>query len=397
MPSRSAEGTGAPGEPVARLARAALSLRPLLEVLPAPVAVSRDARAGASAELVERITRRLALPALDLRGTVPGQEPGTFPRIIGERLGLTGPAHGEPCAELDDPAVVDRIVDVAAAGDFDRFATRSTVETPDGTPLRVHTAGRPGSPAVVLASAPGMPARLAEWWIRTLAPTHHVVTWESRGLSGPPEASAATAYGLAEQSTDLVTAMDSAGMARAHVMGLCGGAVLAVVAAALHPERVVSLSLWHGDFELGPESPKTEHQRNLQALMAMVTDGRAPAGAIHGTLCRAISGGVPADLAHLVLHPYATVELFSRYCALNGAVMGTDLRPHLSSVTAPVLVVTSEDDSTAHPEGSLLVARRLDRADTWIRPHGDHVSLFRGAPGLLDRMAAFLDRHPAPA
>ena len=98
-----------------------------------------------------------------------------------------------------------------------------------------------------------------------------------------------------------------------------------------------------------------------------------------------------------MLHPYATVELFSCYCALNGAVMGTDLRPHLSSVTAPVLVVTSEDDSTAHPEGSLLVARRLDRADTWIRPHGDHVSLFRGAPGLLDRMAAFLDRHPAPA
>ncbi|MFJ8544189.1 alpha/beta fold hydrolase [Streptomyces sp. NPDC093586] len=395
MPSGSADGTAVRGEPVARLARAALSLRPLLDVLPAPVPVACDHGGEAADRLLRRITARLALPELDLRSTAGGGEPETFPRIVGERLGLTGPVRDDLLGEPDDPAEVDRIVDAAVADDFDGFGTRLTAKAPDGTPLRIHTAGRPGLPAVVLASAPGMPARLAEWWMRGLAPFHHVVTWESRGLPGPPGAAAPGTYDVAEQSADLVTAMDSAGMARAHVIGLCGGAVLAVAAAALHPERVASLSLWHGDFDLGPEGPKTEHQRNLQALMAMVNEGRAPAAAIHGMLCRTMSGSVPADLAHLVLYPYATVGLFSRYCALNGAIMGTDVRPYVSAVTAPALVVTSTDDSTAHPAGSAWVAEHLDRAESWIRPHGDHLSLFRGAADLLGRTAAFLARHPA--
>ncbi|MYV56239.1 alpha/beta hydrolase, partial [Streptomyces sp. SID3212] len=247
---------------------------------------------------------------------------------------------------------------------------------------------------VVLALAPGMPARLAERWIRELARTHYVVTWESRGLFADPGEPAPGDYGVPAQAGDLLAAMDRAGVARAHVVGLCGGAVPAVTAAALHPDRITSLSLWHGDFDLGPDSPKTDHQRNLQALMAMACSDPGLAATIHETLCRSIGDNVPADLAHLVLYPYATAELFARYCALNSAVMGEDLRLRLAGLDQPVLVVTSTDDHTAHPGGSAAVAAALPGAVSLVRPHGDHISVFRGEPELFEAVAGFLAEHP---
>ena len=42
--------------------------------------------------------------------------------------------------------------------------------------------------------------------------------------------------------------MDHGGVATAHVIGLCDGAVIALAAAAQRPERVASLSLWHGTY-----------------------------------------------------------------------------------------------------------------------------------------------------
>ncbi|MEU9252783.1 alpha/beta hydrolase [Streptomyces sp. NPDC048270] len=380
----------APADGLARLARAVLSLGPLLGVLP-PVTVPAGRRAGTVGPLLAAVTRRLGSPAVAV-GAGPGQ-PDTFARVVADHLDLAR----LPFTEDGRVEGADRLadtVDEAAAADFGRFCTRLDTRTPDGVPLRVYTAGRPGERAVALAPAPGMPARLAERWIRELARTHYVVTWESRGLFADPEEPAPPGYGVSAQAGDLLAALDRAGAARAHVAGLCGGAVPAVAAAALHPDRITSLSLWHGDFDLGPDTPKTDHQRNLQALLSMACADPALAATIHETLCRSIGDNVPADLAHLVLYPYATVELFRRYSELNTAVMGEDLRPRLAGLGQPVLVVTSADDDTAHPEGSARVAAALPGAVSLVRPHGDHISVFRGEPELFDALAEFLTEHP---
>jgi pimeloyl-ACP methyl ester carboxylesterase len=83
------------------------------------------------------------------------------------------------------------------------------------------------------------------------------------------------------------------------------------------------------------------------------------------------------ELAHLVLYPYANPELMYRYGKLNGSIMHTAVEPLLAEVRRPALVVTSEDDHTAHPEGSRRVAEALPGATLRVEPHGDHISLFR--------------------
>jgi len=263
----------------------------------------------------------------------------------------------------------------------------------DGARLRSYAAGPAGRPAIVIASACGMPVQLCGHWLAFLAADYRVLTWETRGLFGDlggPAAFDGLGHGLGDQATDLLAVMDHHGVATAHFMGLCGGAVIALRAAADQPGRASSLSLWHGDFS-GSPGPTTSHQENLKALMAIASQSREDAEAINAALSQAATAEVPPELADLVSYPYRSPELFYRYCVLTGATMNTDVSGALSGIGQPALVVTSEDDHTAHPGGSHCAARVLPRAVLEVEPHGDHLSAFGAGPRLRQLMTSFLN------
>jgi pimeloyl-ACP methyl ester carboxylesterase len=232
-----------------------------------------------------------------------------------------------------------------------------------------------------------MPAALTESWMRFLARDRRVMAWESRGLFNATDHPGDYAVDLAAQADDLFTVMDHYGVSRAHVVGLCGGAMIALAAAAGRPDRIASLSLWHGAYAFADGSARTRHQHDLIELMAIAAHSRATARSVQGTLCRMALTGTPADVAPFVLYPFASPELFYRYCRLNGSLTSTDVRQFLSRVTQPTLVVTSQDDVTADPLGSRRVADGLPNARLRIEPRGDHISLFR-ADNTLMRVAA---------
>ncbi|MDN0197624.1 alpha/beta hydrolase [Streptomyces sp. S.PNR 29] len=277
------------------------------------------------------------------------------------------------------------------------------ITTPDGVALRVRSAGDPSRPVVLIASACGMPAELCDAWLAFLGRDHHALTWETRGLFGgphgtgeEPEAFDAMGHRVVDQISDILAILDHYQVPRAHLMGLCGGAVLALRMAAEHADRVASTSLWHGDFDLGADSPKTSHQRNLQALMEIAAESRQSAAMVHGAVPRNATADLPPDVADLVLHPFRDAETFYRYSLLNGALMAEDIRGALPRVKAPALVVTSEDDQTAHPAGSHAVAAALARSRLHVEPHGDHLSVFRAGDGLTAVAGKFLTETGTP-
>jgi len=165
------------------------------------------------------------------------------------------------------------------------------------------------------------------------------------------------------------------------------------VAAAAHPARVSSMSLWHGDFDLGPGSLKTMHQRNLQALITIATEGRAQAASVHKLFQQSDLFNLRPDLAHLILYPYATAEMFFRYGKLNESIMNTDISNLLERISHPTLVVTSEDDRTAHPDGSMRVAKGIPNAILHVERHGDHLSLFDAQPHITALAARFISNE----
>ncbi|MEU2738059.1 alpha/beta hydrolase [Streptomyces sp. NPDC007095] len=394
---------------VARLAAAVLSVKPLAEGIAAPVRVVPVARsAGASSgdlapgqrralrALLTRVARRAGVPGLVLSGEDEFHDLQVFERVVSERLALADVLDSVGVVPVDRLAEVDKVVADVLADTFEAYAPRQTVIASDGTPLNVYAAGE-GEETVVLVPACGMPATLAENWIRFFARGRRVLTWESRGLFGIAGDDDEYPTDIRAQAADLFAVMDHHGVEDAHVIGLCGGAAIALVAATERPSRMRSLSLWHGAYGFGEDYPKTPHQQGLIELMSAAARSRTAAQAVHAAFCQAILTSTPADVAHLVLYPYASAELLYRYCRLNLEITGADVEPYLAKVEPRTLVVTSHDDDIAHPEGSKRVADGLPHGQLRVEPHGDHISLFTADDSLLRVAEDFMRGEPPHA
>ncbi|EWC61305.1 Beta-ketoadipate enol-lactone hydrolase [Actinokineospora spheciospongiae] len=345
-------------------ARAAVAdVAPLLLALDPP---QRAALPAAAAPVLSALTDTLGLPGVS---------------VVPDVTGLSA-------AELVITARLSRVDWSEPVGAVEPLPVPTVVPAADGVPLRCHLSGPADGPPVVVVSACGMPVGLISRWLDRLSREHRVLTWDSRGLFTPEFDDGAT--GVDTQAADLLTLLDAHGMTGAHLVGLCGGAPIALAAAA-RTDRVGSLSLWHGDYELGEAAPKTAHQRDVQALMTMAGRSRAKAASLHGLFRRPQAlATLRADIAHHLYYPYATPELLYRYGALNGAIMTTDCRPLAAAAAQPTLVVTSGADTTAHPAGSRYVAAALPNAALVEFPTGDHLSAFDAGEDLLTLATGFI-------
>ncbi|WP_226362226.1 alpha/beta fold hydrolase [Pseudonocardia sp. ICBG1142] len=321
-------------------------------------------------------------------------ELGVFERVVSDHLALGAvPEDVVSWPDLDATAVA------AVADGFDTVFHKQLVPGADGVLVQAYDSGPrdgPGedrspntsSTATVLVPACGMPAALTESWMRRLAAGRRVVSWESRGLFGP--LAEAGAVDTESQADDLFAVMDAFGLERADVVGLCGGAVIALAAAAAGPDRVASLSLWHGAYTFAGGGPRTRHQHDLMELMEIAALGRPAARSVQSAFGRLALTGIPPSIAHFALYPFANPELFYRYCRLNGRLARTDALAYLPRVSQRTLVVTSEDDHTAHSDGSRRIATELPRARLLIRRHGDHATLFQAHDDLVGVATDFM-------
>jgi 3-oxoadipate enol-lactonase len=390
------------GKAVARLVTSVLSVKPVAEALATPIRVAPVARAGAATHsdwsasqwgdlgrLLDRVATRAGVAGLTWSPDVALDDLQVFERVVSNRLALADLAGSVAAIPQDLLQDVDQVTAETIARSFDAFFGKESIASADGLPLNVYSAGPVGR-AVVVVPACGMPAALAESWMRYLALDHRVLAWESRGLFGAADYQGDYAVDTAAQAADLFTVMDHYGVESAHVVGLCGGAVIALAAAASQPGRICSLSLWHGAYEFSSGSPRTKFQNDLIELMAIAAGSRGAARSVQTAFCQVALTNTPAELAHLVLYPYASPELFYRYCRLNGTLARTDVGQYLARVNQPALVVTSEDDETAHPQGSRQVADRLRNGRLRVEPHGDHSGLFHADNPLMQVAVDFI-------
>jgi pimeloyl-ACP methyl ester carboxylesterase len=394
---------------IAHLASTVIALKPLLSVLgrPARLPAIFDDRTAAAREafisaedslvierLINQIAVRVGTPELVFSTDVSIDCLTSFELVVQRNLDVGSCAIRLAGLTRDDLSEVNAIVDEILRQSFEGRAAGCEVLSFDNVPIRTYATGTERDLAVVIASVPGMPAQLCERWMQTLERKHFVLTWETRSLFGDLKRTAGCRYDVAAQSLDLIAVMDHFKIRTAHVMGLCGGAVIALMAASQHPARISSLSIWHGDLELGRDCPKTPHQQDLQGLMAMAAKGPAQAADIHRIFCQPSSlSFLRPDIAHLVLYPYGNNELLRRYSLVNGAIMSHNADSLLPSVSQPTLVVTSNDDDTAHPAGSKWIARRLPNAILQVEAHGDHLSLFEGSPRLTALAENFIQQN----
>lgn len=284
--------------------------------------------------------------------------------------------------------------DLFESSGFTLETDQRTIQTPhtvihssDGTPLNVYSEEQSERPVVLLISACGMPALLTRKWMKELAQEFFVVSWESRGLFYSPTDIETFRFGLADQVEDAVAVLNHFNVSRCHVMGFCGGAVIAMKLIARMPSIARSVSLWHGDYNFNEGCPKTRHQSDMQLLMSAVSQSFSAATSYHKLMCRpAVLDTIPMEVAPLVLYPYVNPSLFYLYSKTNGEIMNADVPALVNHLKHRTMIVTSMDDQTAHPDGSRMLAQKICDPILIEEPHGDHITLF-DAPANLTAMA----------
>ncbi|WP_053657883.1 alpha/beta fold hydrolase [Micromonospora sp. NRRL B-16802] len=268
-----------------------------------------------------------------------------------------------------------------------------TVPRANGTVITVVESGPPDAPGVLISPPCSLSYRIALPWLRALNSSYRCVIMQTRGTTEPivdEKDFDRRGYDLSHQVQDLVAVVDELALGPAHVMGLCAGASVALAATAQRPDLVSSLSLWHADLEMGGDAEKTDHQVNLRALMDLGGESRDTAAWLRGKLTSGPMTGVPAGIGPLVVRPYATTELFYRYAKLTAATMHWDSRPTAAGVHQPCLVITSEDDDTAHPAGSRRLAEIVPGARLVVAEHGNHLDAFRATAEQVRSLRSFL-------
>jgi pimeloyl-ACP methyl ester carboxylesterase len=197
------------------------------------------------------------------------------------------------------------------------------------------------------------------------------------------------ANSLEEHAADVIELLDFLEIDRAHLAGVSFGAEVAMTAAARYPDRVARLTI------ITATDYTTEAMRqDAREGRALAT--RAAAGeADGGDLVRHVAAATwsdwwlakqPPQMAELRAHQVAALPrtFFEGAAAILGTLEDLDLRPHLSKIKAPTLVIGGENDRVFPPDHSRAIAAAIPNARLEILAGTGHGLLIERADRVLE-------------
>lgn len=255
--------------------------------------------------------------------------------------------------------------------------------------ILIHREDGAGAPLLLLNG--GMMS-MAAWEpvAAPLAESFRVVRCDFRGqLLSPGE----PRPDLGAHVADLLVLLDHLGIDRAHVAGTSFGAIVGLLLAARHPERVSSLAaITATDRITGAMWEGTVRLREAALEAAAGGDG----GRVHDLI-------VPTTFTPEFLATQAAALAFRRrqvaglppiwfrgVAAILAALQGLDLRPELPRIQCPSLVVAAENDATFPPEHSRALAAGIPGTRLEIVPGTAHGLAIEHASLLLPILQDFL-------
>jgi DNA-binding winged helix-turn-helix (wHTH) protein/pimeloyl-ACP methyl ester carboxylesterase len=211
-------------------------------------------------------------------------------------------------------------------------------------------------------------------WYTALSLHHRLVRYDERGNGmsqrDVPDVSFDTWV------RDLETVVDAAGLDRFPLLGISRGGAIAIAYAVKHPERVTHLVLY-GAFSTGLNHVGTPHQ--LEARRALVSLMRLGWGLNNPAFCRMftcrfIPEATPEheqwfdELQRVSTSPENAARLMERDDNI-------DVRPLLSQVKTPTLVIHCDRDRAVPAEDGRLLAAEIPAARYVSLPSANHLML----------------------
>ena len=226
-----------------------------------------------------------------------------------------------------------------------------------------------------------------------LRPRYCAVAWDARGYGDSDDPSTPLAFG--DYADDLVQLLDHLGAARAHIVGLSMGGIIAQDLYARFGERVATLTLANTSSGIAHFAPE-RIAALLASRLAPLEAGRTTAEMGAALLAELISPYTTAAQRDRLYGSLAALRVEPYKQALR-AIVTTDFRSQLPRIAVPTLVVTSTHDQVVPPPVSQAMAEAIPGAELVTIPRAGHLSNIDQADVFNQVVGGFLDRHASRA
>jgi aminoacrylate hydrolase len=262
---------------------------------------------------------------------------------------------------------------------------------PLATDLHYEWHGPEGAPIVILSSGLGGSASYWEPNLPALAADYRVLAYDHRGTGRSERALPLADLPDAGMTDDLIGLMDALDIPSAHIIGHAAGAEIALELAHRAPARVRSIIAVNGWAKADPHFLRCFAAR-LALLRGAGTEAYLRAQPIFLYPANWISANadeVDSELVHqLVTFPGG--DIVERRI---GALAAFDFTRVAARITAPVLVLVSEDDMLVPSDAGRRLAKLLPNSTIASLPWGGHAVNITDPEGFAGAILPFLARH----
>ncbi|MFY1576422.1 3-oxoadipate enol-lactonase [Verrucosispora sp. WMMD703] len=243
--------------------------------------------------------------------------------------------------------------------------------------------GPPDAPVLLLGSSLGTTGAMWQPQVAALAERYRVVRYDHLGHGG--SATPAGPYTIDLLGRKVLRLLDDLSVTRVHYAGLSLGGMVGMWLAAHAPERIDRLALLCTSALLGPAD-------GWRARAAAVRAGRLDSIAdaiVERWFTPAFTATHPDAVAAyrnmLVSTPAAG------YAGCCAAIAAMDLRPDLTAIRAPTLVVGAADDPATPPEHAAAIAERIPSARLVVLDGAAHLANVEQPEAVTRLLADHLD------
>lgn len=228
--------------------------------------------------------------------------------------------------------------------------------------------GPADAPVLVMGSSLGTTTELWRPHLPQLTRRFRVIRYDHRGHGGSPVPPGP--YVLDDLGWDVLALLDQVGVAKAHLVGLSLGGMVAMWVAAHAPERVDRMALMCTSAKLGPPSAWAQRAAAVRSGgMAAIAES-----VVDRWFTPEFASAHPDVRAEMTAMLLSTPpEGYAGCCA---AIEIMDLEPVLGDITAPTLVIGGSADPSTPPEHAERIAAGIP---------GARLTMIEGAAHLASR------------
>lgn len=254
----------------------------------------------------------------------------------------------------------------------------------DGCNMAYRVDGPEDAPPLVLLNSLGTNLHMWDAQAVSLSRTLRVIRFDNRGHGDSEVPTGACT--IEQYGNDVLTLLDILNIERAHICGLSLGGVIAQWLAVYQPERVLSVTLANTAARIGSE-------QIWDARVELVQSGGI-AAVREAVLSRFLSEGYRLD------HPESTQYINDMllttsqagYIAACLSLRTEDLRPHISKIQVPTLILSGELDESTPPVQAQELATAIPGSQLYIFPETAHLSNVERPEEFSTRLLEFINR-----